>query len=288
MSMSPPPTAEAQGTHGRHDWRHVVLGTILAFTASLAVVSLVGAIVRELGAADGSNALDVHVLDWMVDRRADGLTSVMRAVTMLGGSMVLWPLTIVGVVVLASLRRSWLACYLATVAIGASLLSSTAKAIVGRARPPLDVRLSGAGGSAFPSGHSTQAAATYVALAIVVCAVVVSPKLRRLLWVLVGAIVFGVGVSRLYLGVHWFSDVIAGWLVGAAWAFGAVRAFRPLAVRDATAAPEPGRAAVPDGLTRLGEPLAARVCGSAVLVSSTSRDRSRLRCGRGRAGVRVR
>ncbi len=53
----------------------------------------------------------------MIDRRSDGLTHVMRAVTTLGGTLFLAPLTIVGVVLLSSMRRFWLAGYLATVVV---------------------------------------------------------------------------------------------------------------------------------------------------------------------------
>lgn len=113
-----------------------VFGTLLAFAALLTVLSLAGLLVKALSDTGGSNALDAHVLDWMIDRRSDGLTDVMRAVTTLGGTLVLMPLTVVGVVVLSVMRRYWLAGYLATLVIGASLLSATTKAIVGRARPP--------------------------------------------------------------------------------------------------------------------------------------------------------
>ena len=200
----------------------------------------------------------------MIERRSDDLTTITRCVTTFGGSLVLVPLTIAGVVVLVSIRRVWLACYLATVVIGASLLSSTAKAFVGRPRPPLDVRLAGVGGSAFPSGHSTQAAATYVALAIMVGVVIASPALRTLLWVVLATITTAVGLSRLYLGVHWFSDVVAGWLVGTAWALGAARAFRPLGPPGVAASnahdadlseTEPGRSGGPARVVGMRAPL---------------------------------
>jgi undecaprenyl-diphosphatase len=240
MAMpSLPATVEQQRDGCRHDWRRVVLGTAIAFTVPLVLLSLAGALIRELSGADGSNAVDAHVLDWMIDHRSVGLTQVMRAVTSLGGTLVLVPLTVVGVVLLASMRRFWLAGYLATVVIGASLLSSTAKAIVGRPRPPVDVRLTGVGGSAFPSGHATQAAATYLAVAIVVGVVVTSPLVRRLLWFVCATVVVAVGVSRMYLGVHWFSDVIAGWLAGTAWALGAAAGFRPLGSHDRAAREAP-------------------------------------------------
>ncbi len=231
MATPSPPVAVESQRRAPHDWRRVALGTLLAFAVPLVVVSLAGALVRALSGSDGSNPLDAHVLDWMIDRRSDGLTDVMRAVTTLGGTLFLVPLTVVGVVLLSSMRRFWLAGYLATVVIGASLLSSTAKLIVGRPRPPVDVHLASVGPSAFPSGHATQAAATYLAVAIIVAVLVRSPVVRRVVWGTCALIVVGVGVSRLYLGVHWFTDVVAGWLAGAAWALGAAWAFSPLAVR---------------------------------------------------------
>ena len=200
----------------------------MTFVGVLGVVSLVGALVRAAGATDHENAMDADVLGWMLDRRSAALTPFVRAVTMLGGSLVLVPLAVVAVVALVVARRVRLAWFLATVVVGASVLSSTAKAIVGRPRPPVAVQLAGAGGSAFPSGHATQAAATYVALAIVVGVVVSAPAVRAVLGFVVVTIVVGVGLSRLYLGVHWGSDVVVGWVAGTAWALGAAHSFRPL------------------------------------------------------------
>ena len=92
----------------------------------------------------------------------------MRIVTWLGSSAVVIPLAIVVVVALLIGRRRWLALFVALAVGGASLLSVLAKDVIGRDRPPVDIRLQQAHSSAFPSGHSTQAAATYFALAIVV------------------------------------------------------------------------------------------------------------------------
>jgi len=225
------------GMNGFKVCAQAVLGTLLAFVALLTVLSLAGVVVKALSDTDGSNRLDAHVLDWMIDRRSDGLTEIMRAVTTLGSTLVLMPLTVVGVVVLSAMRRFWLAGYLATVVIGASLLSATTKAIVDRTRPPVDVRLASVGESSFPSGHATQAAATYLAVAIIVAIVIRSAVLRRVLWGLCALIVVGVGLSRLYLGVHWFTDVIAGWSAGAAWALAVAYVFRPLDPADSDGMP---------------------------------------------------
>ncbi len=228
MSTPLPPATTPLRAARRGEARRVAFRGVVTFVGVLVVVSLVGVLVRTVGATDGTNAMDAHFLDWMLDRRSAALTPFVRSVTTLGGSLVLVALTAVAVLVLGAARRVRLAGYLATVVVGASVLSSTAKAIVGRPRPPVGVRLAGAGGSAFPSGHATQAAATYIALVIVVGVVVGSPAVRAVLGFVFVTIVVGVGLSRLYLGVHWGSDVVVGWVAGTAWALGAAHSFRPL------------------------------------------------------------
>jgi undecaprenyl-diphosphatase len=69
--------------------------------------------------------------------------------------------------------------------------------------------------TAFPSGHATQSLSTYAALALVSAAVVSAP--RRPALAVAAVIAAGVGWSRVYLGVHWATDVLAGWLAAACW-----------------------------------------------------------------------
>jgi undecaprenyl-diphosphatase len=69
--------------------------------------------------------------------------------------------------------------------------------------------------TSFPSGHATQSLATFVALALALA--VWWPRAARPLRVIAVALAVGVGWSRVYLGVHWATDVIAGWLLAAAW-----------------------------------------------------------------------
>jgi undecaprenyl-diphosphatase len=135
------------------------------------------------------------------------------------------PVVAVLVVVLVATHRSPAAVYLATVSIGASVLTSTAKSLIGRTRPPLVMRASAVGGSAFPSGHATQAAASYVALLVIIATVPLSPIVRRALSLMLIVTVTAVGLSRLHLGVHRLTDVLAAWALRAAWALGAARAF---------------------------------------------------------------
>ena len=114
---------------------------------------------------------------------------------------------------------------------GASLLSALAKDVIGRDRPPVDLRLQQPHSSSFPSTHSTQAAATYFALAIVVTVLSRSRPVRAVTWIAATLIVVLVGVSRVYLGMHWATDVLGGWLLGGVWVAGLTVAIAPLDTR---------------------------------------------------------
>ena len=73
----------------------------------------------------------------------------------------------------------------------------------------------------FPSGHSTLSAATYLTLAMLVASLETRRRTKALAYSMAGLVLVGVGFSRVYLGVHWPSDVLAGWCLGATWALAA-------------------------------------------------------------------
>jgi membrane-associated phospholipid phosphatase len=114
-------------------------------------------------------------------------------------------------------RRDWrrLAQLGAAVA-GAAALYEIVKPIVGRPRPPVAIQIVAEEGWAFPSGHVTQAVAFYGILAVMLMA---RPSLRLRVLLGIGAVLvaFVVGASRLYLGVHWLTDVLGGYALGTAW-----------------------------------------------------------------------
>ena len=157
---------------------------------------------------------DSEITRWFVDHRTLRWTDATRMVTWLGSSAVLVPPAVVVVVALFIVGRRWLGLFVALVVSGASLISALAKDAIGRDRPPADIRLQPPHSSSFPSTHSTQAAATYVALAIVVTVLSRSRAMRAIDLAAATLIVFIVGVSRVYLGMHWATDVLGGWLLG--------------------------------------------------------------------------
>ncbi|WP_330703840.1 phosphatase PAP2 family protein [Novosphingobium resinovorum] len=156
------------------------------------------------------------------DLRARGsikMLETVRDVTALGGVLVRNLVAIGAVAALLFLKLRREAVLLALTVMGGWLANSALKALVGRARPQIVPHLTEAGGSSFPSGHSFNAAVVYVAIALAFAAMSSRRSVRR---TLVGAammLALVIAWSRVWLGVHWPSDVIAGWLGGTGWAF---------------------------------------------------------------------
>jgi undecaprenyl-diphosphatase len=170
---------------------------------------------------DGGIARDLNEVVSSRPGVVDGLTVVSR----LGGRGVLLWLVAVAVVLLFIRRRPRPAIYLIITGVGALLLDPSVKTLVGRLRPVVDVPVATAPGNSFPSGHALGSFVVYGALVLVFLAAV--PRRWRVLFVAVPAlIVAAVGFTRIALGVHYLSDVLAGWLLGAAWLSVTAYAFR--------------------------------------------------------------
>jgi membrane-associated phospholipid phosphatase len=164
------------------------------------------------------NAFDRHVTSVVVDHRTPALNAAMKAVTWLG-SWIALVATGVLVVVLAIRRRLPMAAVVLAVLAWAGEAGGVtlAKHVVGRNRPPPDLRLVSAHGWSWPSGHTAVAIVIFTTLALVVAAVVPSSAYRTLAWVLAALAMAAVAFSRIELGVHWTTDVIASMIFVAAW-----------------------------------------------------------------------
>jgi undecaprenyl-diphosphatase len=163
---------------------------------------------------------DQAVLNWFVDNRTDGLIHAAKVVSTLG--------SFVSLTIMATLlglwlwRRGWQAGLAAAPLVSlvlASLASTVAKSIFGRARPPMSVHAEHVSLKAFPSGHATDAAAFFLSAALVLAITVAGRRSTRVVLIVTGIVLAAVvGLSRLVLAVHWLSDVVAGWALGSAFA----------------------------------------------------------------------
>ena len=161
---------------------------------------------------------DTAILSYIVHHRSDRIATAMSAVSMLGSAGFL-----AGVVLLAGLylrRRSgsWVPLLvLAAAGLGAAVFAGTMKDILSRSRPPAAWMTARASGSAFPSDHATRATAVYGALGCLVAGTRESRLPRLSIWTAAVFASLMIGVSRVYVGVHWPTDVIGGWTLAVAW-----------------------------------------------------------------------
>lgn len=169
----------------------------------------------------------------------DWVHEVMRDLTALGGIAVL-TLTTVAVIGYFALQRKYASMLYVIVTVGGGLLvSSAAKEAFDRPRPDLVPYGSLVHTASFPSGHSMMAAVAYLTLGVLVARTLSRTRLKVYVLMLAVFATLLVGISRVYLGVHWPTDVVAGWLAGVVWASVCMLGARYLA-RRGQVEPEPG------------------------------------------------
>jgi membrane-associated phospholipid phosphatase len=165
-----------------------------------------------------TNGFDHAVLDLADSSRGSMAAHAATGVTTLGDTLpLLTILIVVGVLIPVRWGGDWrllaLPCVSAALAFAAG---SGIKSAVSRARPPESGWAGAAHGFAFPSGHATSATAGYLVLAVLVSALMPTARRRGAVLGVGIAVVFLVGASRVVLGVHWPTDVVAGWALGVA------------------------------------------------------------------------
>jgi membrane-associated phospholipid phosphatase len=154
----------------------------------------------------------------------DGWVGVLEAVSALGWPPVLWAVALVSVgwAWLRGARR--LAVFLVATTAGAAVLSTVLKVLVDRPRPDVDHPVIEAFGGSFPSGHALGSTVVYGAVVLAFLPLV--PRAwRHTVVALTAVAVVAVGASRLLLGVHFLSDVVAGHVLGVAWLVGSTAIF---------------------------------------------------------------
>lgn len=154
------------------------------------------------------------------------LEEAARDVTALGGTPILVLLTLAVALQLWINGRARRALFAVIAVGGAQALSETLKAFFARPRPDVVPHEVAVYSASFPSGHAMLATAAYFTLAFILAAEIDRKRNRTGLYASAAVLAFLIGVSRVYLGVHWPSDVLAGWFAGLAWAVLAASLYR--------------------------------------------------------------
>ncbi|TLF77519.1 phosphatase PAP2 family protein [Nocardia cyriacigeorgica] len=166
---------------------------------------------------DAEAVVDVPIMDWVVAHRVDALTPAAKVITHSGGTIAMWSAAILACAVLAK-RRQWPEVTLVAVTgAGSALLIPLLKSVIDRERPPVADRLVTVTSHSYPSGHALGSAVVVGVIAAVVIATLHRPGPRSAVAAAAATFVVLVGLSRVYLGVHWPTDVLAGWTIGLLW-----------------------------------------------------------------------
>lgn len=216
LPVTPDQTAPAGVAHP--PWAFIALA---ALAGAVLVIALLGATI-----ARGSQfAFDSAIMlalrtpgDLATPAGPAWLKQVMVDVTALGGETVLTIVVALAVGFLLAGRHLLTAALVFGGTVSGTIAVAVGKRLVGRERPALVDHLVEVSSASFPSGHASNSAIIYLTIALTVMQIV--PQ-RRARWFLLGAtiaLVLTIGASRVYLGVHWPSDVIAGWSAGMMWA----------------------------------------------------------------------
>ncbi|ODU00697.1 MAG: hypothetical protein ABS81_22750 [Pseudonocardia sp. SCN 72-86] len=190
----------------------LVLGIVVAVL--LAVVA--GWLLHFGATGTGPADADATLLTDVLAVRGPGLTAAAVTVTTIGSTAAM------AILAAAMCVVSWLrgrradALFVAAAAIGGSAVFRLLKSLFDRSRPPAATRLVDETNESLPSGHATMSVVVVGALVVLLWPARGTPA-RAALVAAAALWVVAVGATRIYLGVHWFSDVLAGWFVGATW-----------------------------------------------------------------------
>lgn len=212
--------ARAKARAARHLELRVVVSLLIAGTLGWAFAELSDAVLEH-----ETHAFDREVL---LALREPGNPSnplgprwmheVGRDITGLGGFPVLTLLTAATLGYLWIRRQHRAAWVLLAGVLGAAVMSGLLKRAFDRPRPELVPYTTEVYSASFPSGHATMSAATYLMLGLMLAHVHRKRRVRAYIVTVSVVVALLVGVSRIYMGVHWPTDVLAGWALGALWA----------------------------------------------------------------------
>ncbi|HWZ30910.1 MAG TPA: phosphatase PAP2 family protein [Bryobacteraceae bacterium] len=190
-------------------------------------------ITRELIEGD-VDAVDRAILLAVENKRVPWLTITAVDVTALGSITLVVLFSAFTLIVLLLLRDRMGALQLLAASAGAGILTVVTKDMIERIRPEEAQQLIVVSGFSYPSGHSVSTSALYLTIAIIAARYIQHPGTRAAIFLAVPAVVVMVGASRVYLGVHYATDVVSGISLGAAWALLLAGFFAIVGKRDSS------------------------------------------------------
>ncbi|HEY0305326.1 MAG TPA: phosphatase PAP2 family protein [Longimicrobiales bacterium] len=212
---------------------------VRGFFAPLAAFVTVGMVVAAVGVgifagiAEGveegvTQSFDESVLHWFATHRTPFLDEAMLEITTLGAGLVLVMIVLIASVFLWQTQHKWSTYLLLLATLGGKLLNTSLKLFYDRPRPSVVESLTDVHSTSFPSGHAMSSMVVYGSVAYLVGRLEPGKQLKWTTWIIAGIVILAIGLSRMYLGVHYPSDVVAGFIAGLAWVGFLVASMRAL------------------------------------------------------------
>jgi undecaprenyl-diphosphatase len=191
---------------------------VLGLAAVALAAAGLGTLVENVTDGDGIAVLDHPIARFVTAHRVPILTTVMKTVSAAAGPAGMMVCALIAGALLSVAWRSWTpVAVLATTATGTTGLTIVIKEALARPRPPLLHAVAAADGYSFPSAHAAAAAAVCGTAAWLCSIRIRSWRARVGVWAVAAMLAALIGTSRVYLGVHWATDVIGGWTFGILW-----------------------------------------------------------------------
>jgi undecaprenyl-diphosphatase len=205
-----------------------VVFAAIALVVMVVLVEGIETVYEGVVGRDGLTAIDQPVLEAAITLRSPGLDSAVTAFTDIGGPVGMPILALVAVAIITWRRRRWTPIVLTVIAAAGSLaMTIVGKNVVDRARPPAALAVPPLEVSpSFPSGHTLNATVLTTVVVYLVLIETTAAWQRTVAITLGTLFVVAMGLSRVFLGHHWLTDVLAGWLIGLAWALAVITAHR--------------------------------------------------------------
>ncbi len=220
-----------RSAHWTAKFRHRdYLSVFLVVAVGLAATAIAGDAFVDIAETLQADSPKLHAIDgaiheWANTTRTPGATAFFTTLTLVGTPVGLGIVVIIVAAVLAMRRRWRWAAYLLITSFLGGLLNLQLKSYFARARPELAEALRGAHGYSFPSGHAMGSTIVFGALAYLAFRVLTRWRQRAGALALACTMVLAIAVSRVYLGVHWISDIGAGIAAGLIWLLTATLAY---------------------------------------------------------------